>query len=134
MDITTVLLGTFGEIIKPYGVPVVIICLGTFAIVSLVSFILKKYNEKKGTALALHSWVKAVSTFGVSAVYSAIAMLVRREEFDIQIFLGTVISLAALASSAYEIVIKYFIKWAKDFVTKYDSDGNAKDKTPPPFA
>lgn len=123
MDITTVLLGTFGEIIKPYGVPVVIICLGTYAIVSLVSFILKKYNEKKGTTLSLHSWVKAVSTFGVAGVYTLVSMLVKREIFDVQIFLGTVISLAAFASSAYEIVIKYFIKWAKDMIAKYDDKG-----------
>jgi hypothetical protein len=56
----------------------------------------------------------------VSAIYAAIAILIRREIFDLQIYLGTVLSLAAFASSAYEVIIKYFIKWAQDFVKKFD--------------
>lgn len=132
MDIQTIIAQTFGAVIRPYGVPVIVVCIGTFLAIKIGNFIVKKINDYRENQLAckslhtlvltddkrykLHPWFKVLATFVIATIY--IFVTNKFQENEIQIFLGKIFALGASASSAYEVVIKYLISWIQSFIVK----------------
>lgn len=101
----------FTDIIKPYGVAVVIVCIATYGILKLAEFICKKKNY------TMHPWFKVLAPFIVSAVY----VFITKGFFDVKVFAGNVFNLASYAAMSYMAIIKWLTAWLESMAEKMNT-------------